>query len=153
MECKDRIGFVSQGRMGLEYAGSDNGKLRADRTWRQSHADVVTEQTEEAYYVKAVMSSLEGTWTMWKNYTQRSLSWRSLVYGDTKLYRFCIGATFNTLASPSNLVRWKIDLGASCALCGGKGTIPHILSGCKQALAGGRYRYRHDNVLRIILSH
>ena len=153
LECKDRIGFVSQGRMGLEYAGGDDGKLRADRTWRQSHADVVTEQTEEAYYVKAVMSSLEGTWTMWKNYTQRSLSWRSLVYGDTKLYRFCIGATFNTLASPSNLVRWKIDLGASCALCGGKGTIPHILSGCKQALAGGRYRYRHDNVLRVICHH
>ena len=151
--CKDTVGFVSQGRMGIEYAGGEEGKLRSDRTRRQSHADVVAEQAEEAYYVKAVMSSLQGTWTMWKSFTQRSLSWRSLVYGDTKLFRFCIGATFNTLASPSNLVRWKIDLGAGCALCGGKGTIPHILSGCKQALAGGRYRYRHDNVLRVICHH
>ena len=88
---------------------------------------------------------------MWKDYTQRSLSWRSLVYGDPKLFRFCIGATFNTLASPSNLVRWKIDLGAVCTLCENPGTIPHILSGCQQALK--RFRYRHDNVLRVLCHH
>ena len=33
-------------------------------------------------------------------------------------------------------------------LCGEKGTIGHILSGCKVALAQGRYKWRHDQVLR-----
>jgi len=154
LTCKEHVGSVRQGRMGLEYAGGEEGKLRVTApSWRQLHADVVDKETEEAYYVKAVTQSLEGTWTMWKDYTQRSLSWRSLVYGDPKLFRFCIGATFNTLASPSNLVRWKIDLGAVCALCGNPATIPHILSGCKQALGHGRYRYRHDNVLRVLCHH
>ena len=36
------------------------------------------------------------------------------------------------------------------ALCGQEGTLNHILSGCKVALAQGRYKWRHDQVLRTI---
>ncbi len=37
-----------------------------------------------------------------------------------------------------------------CGLCGGKGTMAHILSGCKIALTQGRYRWRHDKVLAVL---
>ncbi|XP_053400422.1 uncharacterized protein LOC128557258 [Mercenaria mercenaria] len=33
-------------------------------------------------------------------------------------------------------------------LCGEKGTLHHIMSACPTALAQGRYRWRHDQVLR-----
>ena len=154
IQSKELVGRVAQGRMGVEFAGGKDGNLMEERTWRQTHGDVVAEMTEEEFLVKAVCQGLQGSWTMWKGYTQRSISWRSLVYGDVKLYRFMIGATFSTLASPSNLKRWGIEQSEACGLCGKeKCTIPHILSGCKHALADGRYRYRHDNVLRVLCHH
>ena len=59
-----------------------------------------------------------------------------------------MGATFNTLPSLTNLVRWNLSNDASCKLCGSKVcTIPHILSGCDFARNNGRYTFRHDSVL------
>lgn len=34
-----------------------------------------------------------------------------------------------------------------CKLCRERGTMAHILFGCKTALTQGRYRWRHDKVL------
>ena len=36
-------------------------------------------------------------WTKWKDYNQRSLSWKSISYSDPKLVRFGIGCTYDTL--------------------------------------------------------
>ena len=70
------------------------------------------------------------------------------------MYRWCVGATFGTLANPSNLKRWGLELSAACTLCGKDPcSIPHILSGCHVALGNGRYRYRHDNILRVLCHH
>ncbi|KAI8492574.1 hypothetical protein Bbelb_296150 [Branchiostoma belcheri] len=38
----------------------------------------------------------------------------------------------------------------ACKLCGERGTMAHILSSCKTALAQGRYRWRHDKVLTVL---
>ena len=35
-------------------------------------------------------------------------------------------------------------------LCGGKGSLQHLLSGCPRSLSEGRYRWRHDQVLKVI---
>ena len=37
-------------------------------------------------------------------------------------------------------------------LCNEEGTLNHILSGCKVALSQGRYKWRHDEVLKNIAS-
>ena len=154
MECSMVVGRVAQGRMGVEFAGGKDGKPMEEREFRKQYADVLAEQTQEEYFKKAVQQALQGSWTRWKEYNQRSLTWRSLVYGDVKLYRWCVGATFGTLASPSNLKRWGLELSAACTLCGKDPcSIPHILSGCSVALGHGRYRYRHDNVLRVLCHH
>ncbi|VDI43593.1 Hypothetical predicted protein [Mytilus galloprovincialis] len=35
-----------------------------------------------------------------------------------------------------------------CPLCGNRGTLQHVLSGCNIALTQGRYTWRHNQVLR-----
>ena len=62
-----------------------------------------------------------------------------------------LGATFDTLPSPTNLKRWHITTEADCSLCSVKVcTTAHVLSGCKVALSQGRYTFRHDSILRVL---
>ncbi|XP_052236077.1 uncharacterized protein LOC127847893 [Dreissena polymorpha] len=61
---------------------------------------------------------------------------------------FMIRAVYDVLPTPANLQRWGLIETAECTLCGGRATLDHILSSCKEALAQGRYRWRHDQVLR-----
>ena len=49
-----------------------------------------------------------------------------------------------------NLHIWgKIET-PNCQLCARKGSLQHILSSCPKALGDGRYRWRHDQVLKVI---
>ena len=67
---------------------------------------------------------------------------------------FCISSTYDTLPSPSNLKRWKLTTEASCLLSNkDTRTTFHVLGACKVALSLGRFTFRHDNVLRIIISN
>ena len=61
---------------------------------------------------------------------------------------FLLRATYDTLPSPRNLVRWKIKDEDRCR-CGKPATMKHILSNCGLALK--RYEWRHNEVLKIIL--
>ena len=38
----------------------------------------------------------------------------------------------------------------NCQLCARKGSLQHILSSCPKALGDGRYRWRHDQALKVI---
>ena len=54
---------------------------------------------------------------------------------------------------PLNLLRWKIQCGAKCHLCGNtRPTTAHILNGCPIALEQGRYTWRHDCILSTLSS-
>ena len=67
----------------------------------------------------------------------------------SSLISFCLGATFDTLPSPSNLKRWRLITKSSCFLCGKSiCTSTHILGACKFVLHQGRFSFRHDKVLR-----
>ena len=108
----------------------------------------IREGEDEQWYVAAVQQALQGQWTNWADYTQRELGWRTLMTTKPSLVRFVVGATFNTLNSPSNLRRWGLEEDASCYLCEVVNcTVRHVLSGCTVSLGQGRYRYRHDKVL------
>ena len=62
-----------------------------------------------------------------------------------------LGATFDTLPSPTNLKCWYITTEADCSLCSVKVcTAAHVLSGCKVALSQGRCTFRHDSILRVL---
>ena len=87
-------------------------------------------------------------------YIQQNFSWKSLLTMPVNLTSFSISSTYDTLPYPRNLMRCKLTTEASCFLrnkdmC----TTSHILGGCKVALSKGRFTFRHDNALRIIISN
>ena len=83
------------------------------------------------------------------------MKWQSLLYSySPSLLSFALNATQLTLPTPDNLVRWgKTQLG-KCDLCKyNKCTLLHILSGCKFSLDDGRFTWRHDSILKIIVDY
>ena len=112
-------------------------------------------EIEDTYAIsKAVQLKVQGQWTRWLNYIQQNFSWKSLLAMPVNLSSFCISSTCDTLPSPSNLKRWKLTTEASCFLCNKDPcTTSHILGACKVALSQGRFTFRHDNVLRIIITN
>lgn len=60
---------------------------------------------------------------------------------------FLLRSVYETLPSPSYLHTGGLRDDRYCKLCCQKGTLAHILSGCKTSLTQGRYRWCHDKVL------
>ncbi len=59
-----------------------------------------------------------------------------------------IRSTYDTLLCPQNLHQW-FGAEETCPFCITiNASLQHILSGCKTALSQGRYRWRHDLLLR-----
>ena len=58
---------------------------------------------------------------------------------------------YDVLPSPANLRAWGLLQEESCFWCGGRGTTQHALGVCSVALAAGRYRWRHDQVLAVVV--
>ena len=82
------------------------------------------------------------------HFVKNGLSWKTLLAMSSSLISFSLGATFDTLPSPSNLKRWRLITESSCFLCGKSiCTSAHILGACKIALHQGRFSFRHDKVL------
>ena len=54
-------------------------------------------------------------------------------------------SVYDQLATPVNLVRWRVATEDRCAECSSKGTLKHILSACVKSL--GWYTWRHNQVL------
>ena len=66
---------------------------------------------------------------------------------------FILRAASDTLPTPLNLHRWKIQCGAKYSLCGNpRPTVAHILNGCSVTLEQGRYTWHHDCILSTITS-
>ena len=104
---------------------------------------------EKQSFSQAVQLSVQGQWTNWCDYVQNDLSWKVIWALPPNLLAFCLGATYNTLPSPSNLKRWRIKSDDTCFLCQKEiCTVAHILTGCPVSLNDGRYTFRHDSVLR-----
>ena len=103
---------------------------------------------------KSVQLKVQGQWTRWLNYIQGRFSWKSLLAMPVNLSSFCISSTYETLPSPSSLKRWKLTTEASCFLCNKDiCSTSHILDACEVALSQGRFTFRHDHVLRIIITN
>lgn len=62
---------------------------------------------------------------------------------------FLLRSVYDTLPTPTNLHKWGLREDPLCKLCRERGTMAHILSGCKTALAQGRYRWRLANTLEL----
>ena len=82
--------------------------------------------------------------------TELKISWEDLWKVGPVRMQFMLKSTYDLLPTPSNLVLWNKKEEAACALYKGYANLQHILSCSKVALTQGRYRWRHDQVLRVI---
>ena len=147
LQQKAIVGTVASETRGLGYYLSpriDNARGKERRAVLQKE---VREGIEETRLAKMVGLSQLGAWIRWENYVRRQITWSDLWKADLSQLRFQIQAIYDLLPSPSNF--HKNDTPA-CQLCGSKGTLQHLLSGCPRSLSEGRYCCRHDQVLKVI---
>ena len=81
--------------------------------------------------------------------------WRLIMDGmPSGQLSFMVKAGSDTLPTPMNLQRYKIQVSSHCKLCQRpQATTGHILSACPEALEQGRYTWRHDYVLQSLGDH
>ncbi|RXN33882.1 hypothetical protein ROHU_015321 [Labeo rohita] len=149
LRTKEIIGNPCTGRQGLGTAHFQQWSKSSPREKRIMILDEVRNLEEEGRRAKSIKLVTQGAWTRW-NLTKRTITWSELWRLEPFRISFLLRAVYDTLPTPVNLHRWGRREDPMCRLCGGKGTMAHILSGCKIALTQGRYRWRHDKVLAVL---
>ena len=144
LEFQKVIGYHQTSRAGFESFKSSFIPRRNSHEYRSLISDLVGEVNEHAYHAKSVQLHLQGYWC---DFVKNDLSWKTLLAMPSSLISFCLGATFDTLPSPSNLKRWRLITESSCFLWGKSiCTSAHILGACKIALQEDHFSFRHNKV-------
>jgi len=149
---KEVTGATQVGRHGLGFDparvwwSSASDKQRRDLIVQEVHS-----QEEAARFQMAVQQGQQGQWTSWDDTLQRALSWDDMWQMSSFRLGFVIRAVYDQLPSSDNLAKWNKCADKKCGLCGGTQTLKHVLSACKQSLATGRYTWRHNQVLRVLI--
>ncbi|XP_021349432.1 uncharacterized protein LOC110466448 [Mizuhopecten yessoensis] len=149
LELKDIIGNTCVGRQGVGFSHFQQWEKANTQERRQMVQKEIRRIEEERRRGKSVELSKQGAWTRW-NLPERKMTWAEIWRMEPFRISFLLRSVYDTLPSPVNLHQWGLTEDPCCKLCGGRGTMAHILSGCKEALRQGRYRWRHDNVLRVL---
>ena len=68
------------------------------------------------------------------------------------IFNFTIRYINNTLQTRKNFSRWGISPTSECSFCLSFETLHHVVAGCKTYLNEGRFTWRHDSVLNLIVS-
>ncbi|KAL0159986.1 hypothetical protein M9458_043711, partial [Cirrhinus mrigala] len=149
LQHQEITGRVQAGRAGLGWGAMPRFWSKANRKQRKEMVVAeVTRMEEDRYKIKAVSQGQQGSWTTWEGIMNRNISWSDVWKIPQARLSFLIRSTYDTLPCPRNLHQW-FGSEESCALCNApNASLQHILSGCKIALSQGRYRWRHDQVLR-----
>ena len=149
LQQQEIVGRVQAGRAGLGWSEAPRFWSKANRRERKEMVVAeVTRTEEERYKIKAVSQGRQGSWTTWEGVANRNIRWADLWKIPQARLSFLIRSTYDTLPCPRNLHQW-FGSEESCSLCcTPNASLQHILSGCKTALSQGRYRWRHDQVLR-----
>ena len=147
LKHKDIIGTVCTGRQGLGTTQRQAWQTANQTQRREMVQQEIRTMEEEGRKAKAVEMGAQGAWTRWET-VERKITWQDIWRYHPLQLQFLLRAVYDVLPTPTNLHRWGLSPNPSCALCGGIGSLNHILTACKTALTQGRYRWRHDQVLR-----
>ena len=127
--CK--MSYHQNNRAGLESITTHKDSTR----YQKLVSSVVEKSDNEKLHVKSVLLSLQLQWTRCCNYIKLDLSWKiSLPMPQPLLFSIflCLGTTYDTLPSPSNLYRQHIFLEVVCFLCFKQVcTFAHVLGTCR----------------------
>lgn len=149
---QDIVGNTNKGREGLglkvrvSWATADKQKRRA------MVQGEIRKEVEETRASQMVQLGCQGRSTGW-NVPERKITWSQLWHLEPVRISFLLRSVYDVLPTPVNLKRWKLIEDPACPLCGKTATLDHILSSCQVALSQGRYRWRHDRVLRQLAHH
>ncbi|XP_060082431.1 uncharacterized protein LOC132561748 [Ylistrum balloti] len=146
LELQDIVGNICVGRRGLEVDHFQQWSKADGKEKRDRIVSVVRLEEEQQRKSRAVELGQQGSWTRW-NLPERKITWTDLWKMEPLGISFMLRSVYGTLPSPSNLCRWGLLEDPACSLCAGRGTLAHILSGCRVALQQGWYRWRYDQVL------
>ena len=82
-----------------------------------------------------------------KSHPEHRLSHSDTLGTTESRIKFLTRAVYDFLPTLSNKNKWYGE-DERCNLCNERGTLNHILVGCKTALSQGRYMWRHNKVLQ-----
>ncbi len=142
------VGTVAIGWSGLGSFPKPRYDRAQGKEKHQLIQDEIRAEVEEERYNKAVGMGKQGAWTRWEHAEARKITWSELWREEPLRIKFLIQSVYDVLPSPANLHCWGMASTPACQLCQKRGTLEHILSACPKALGEGRYRWRHDQVLR-----
>ncbi|XP_063080140.1 uncharacterized protein LOC134470047 [Engraulis encrasicolus] len=144
------VGTVATGRAGLGSIPKPCFSKAKGKERRKLIQEEVRAEVEEARLSRVVGMSKQGAWTKWEHVTNRKITWTELWKAEPHHFKFLVQSVYDVLPSPANLFTWGLTNSPVCQLCQKRGSLEHILSCCSKALGDGRYRWRHDQVLRAI---
>ncbi|KAJ8014240.1 hypothetical protein DPEC_G00038200 [Dallia pectoralis] len=147
---RELVGAVAYGRAGLGSGTTSRYNKAQGKDRRSLVQQEVRAAVEEERASRMVGMRQQGAWTRWEHAVDRKVTWAELWKAEPHRIRFLIQAVYDVLPSPSNLFSWGLLESPACILCLKRGTLEHIISCCSKALGEGRYRWRHDQVLKAI---
>uniref|UniRef100_A0A3B4XDA6 Reverse transcriptase domain-containing protein n=1 Tax=Seriola lalandi dorsalis TaxID=1841481 RepID=A0A3B4XDA6_SERLL len=148
LQYKEVMGAAQTGRSGLGWTAPRQFWSKATKRQRNTMVvDEVTRVEQERFHIKAITQGSQAAWMRWEAPEQRCISWADIWRTPQGRLSFLIRAVYNILPCPRNLTQW-FGSEVGCPLSSAsKASLQHILAGCKVALAQGRFRWRHDQVL------
>ena len=148
LRMKEIVGIPNKGKEGLGLNPRKYYSSSAKDERRTMIVDSVREAEEDRRRMKMVSLAKQGAHTRWE-VPEKKLSHREIISRSETSLKFLVKSVYDLLPTPANKNKW-FGTEESCKLCGENGTMVHIQSGCRVALAQGRYRWRHNQVLRVI---
>ena len=146
LQMQEITGIPNKGKEGLGLHKRKYYSACSQKDQRDLVIEKLKEKEEEKRIVTMAGFSNQGAQLRWE-VPQRRLKHKDLISMPDAQLSFLIKAVYDLLPTPANKSRWyKRD--EKCTLCGEEATLHHILSACKVALVQGRYKWRHDKVLR-----
>ena len=151
LQMKEITGIANRGREGLGMRRRQYYSTSSKIERRDMVVDTIREREEEQRLVKMTSLVSQGVNLKWE-VPQRYLKDKDVMKMPEASLSFLIKAVYNLLPTPANRNKW-FGSEERCLLCGQEGTLNHLLSGCKVALSQGRYKWRHDKVLKELSYH
>ena len=147
LRLQEIAGIANIGREGLGLQHRQYFSKSSQEERRKLVTQKVREAEEERRLVNIAGLARQGKSLEWQ-VQQRKVKDADMRRTTEATFQFVLKAVYDLLPTPQNLNIWYRTDEHKCHLCGETGTLDHILTGCKTALVQGRYKYRHDKILK-----
>merc|ERR1711923_439072 len=148
LRMKDMTGRGNIGHEGLGLRKTQYYHKSSEKEQRDMIVNEIRNKEEERRRVKIIGQGQQGAMTKWE-VPEHRLSHRDMINTSETRIKFLTKAVYDLLPTPANKNKWFGEE-AKCNLCNERGTLNHILTGCKTALSQGRYTWRRNRVLQEI---